>query len=93
MENHEQICTATMARLYVDQGYLREAAGIYRSLLERNPESAEIRQALASVEERITEKAAWEAKGSRPDNLDLLFRKWIDLLFLSRKIEKLKHIG
>ncbi len=93
MENRAQICTATMARLYADQGYLREAEGIYRRLLERNPENAEIREALASVEEKMKERVAWEAKGSGPDDLDILFRQWIDLLFLSRKIEKLKHIG
>jgi hypothetical protein len=93
MDNNERICTATMARLYADQGYLREAEGIYRRLLERNPESTDIREALASVEMRIEEKAALESRGLRPNDLDLLFRKWIDLLFLSRKIEKLKHIG
>ncbi len=67
--------TATMARLFADQGYLRKAAQIYRHLLKQTPDSDDLRQALADVEHRIEQQ---EKPSLR--ELGLLLREWKDLI-------------
>jgi hypothetical protein len=67
--------TATMARVYARQGYLRQAAGIYRRLLERNPRRSDLSAELDAVERRI---AARRAPGTR--ELGLLVKEWAELV-------------
>ena len=45
--------TATMARLYAEQGYLRKAAQVYRHLLELEPHREDLSRCLQTVEEQI----------------------------------------
>ena len=67
--------TATMARLYAEQGYLRKAAEIYRHLLAQRPADGELRAALEAVEHQM----AFASTPTRKD-LELLMREWIELL-------------
>ena len=48
-----EVATITMAELYAQQGYLEEAAVVYRKILETAPETAGIEERLAEVEKRI----------------------------------------
>jgi len=74
MTRPPQLVTATMAKLYADQGYLTKAAEIYRELAEQNPHRRDLRDALAAVEARIErrDKPNWKELG-------LLIREWADL--------------
>jgi hypothetical protein len=73
--------TATMARVYAQQGYLRKAAQIYRYLIdneplqENDPRQSEWPAALADLETQISRQRAPSRK-----ELILLMREWIDLL-------------
>jgi hypothetical protein len=77
--------TATMARLYAEQGYLRKAAQIYRFLAQKEPERADLRRELAAVEEKIRQQTHPSTK-----ELGLLMRDWADLI---RKQQELKRNG
>jgi hypothetical protein len=67
--------TATMAKIYADQGYLRKAAQIYRYLLVRNPDQDDVRQALSALEQELARRPVPSRK-----ELGLLFKEWIYLL-------------
>lgn len=75
-----QFYTATMAKLFADQGYLRKAAEIYRHLISRNPAQRELRQALEQVERRMAELPAPTRKDT-----ELLLREWIELIKEKRR--------
>ena len=67
--------TATMARLFAEQCYLRKAAEIYRYLLVQAPERDDLRDALASLECRLAEQPA----PSRKDT-EMLLRDWAEMI-------------
>lgn len=67
--------TPTMARIYAGQGYLRKAAQIYRSLLEKEPERAEWKYALTELEDRIARQPVPSRK-----ELGLLISDWIGMM-------------
>lgn len=77
--------TATMARLFADQGYLRKAAEIYRHLADQHPERDDLRQALAALERQLAEQPAPSRKDA-----ELLLREWIDLLKQAKQRERNK---
>lgn len=77
--------TATMARLYAEQGYLRKAAQVYRHLLELEPHREDLSRCLQTVEEQI----ALQTHPSRRE-LGLMLREWAELL---RKQKELKSKG
>jgi hypothetical protein len=77
--------SATMARLYADQGYLRKAARVYRHLLRDTPDRMDLRRELAAVEEEIR----LQTHPSRKE-LGLLMRDWAALM---RKQRQLKRNG
>ena len=54
MSQRLEIETATMAKLYADQGYWRKAADIYRRLLESEPHRLDLKDALSDIEEKMT---------------------------------------
>ncbi|MGH7658717.1 MAG: tetratricopeptide repeat protein, partial [Gemmatimonadales bacterium] len=45
--------TETLAEIYLAQGHHREAAEVYRQLLERNPDSGRLQEKLAGAEARV----------------------------------------
>lgn len=55
---HAPIPTETLARLYVEQGLLHEAAQVYRLLLAKNPDNDGIRQKLIELKGRIDQAAS-----------------------------------
>jgi hypothetical protein len=67
--------TASMAKLFADQGYLRKAARIYRQLVAQDPQRAELREALAQVERQMADQAAPTKKEN-----ELLLREWLTLM-------------
>ena len=74
MTRTPEFFTATMAKLYADQGYLRKAAAIYSYLVDQNPDRQDLGDALAAVETQIKlqDKPNWKELG-------LLLREWIAL--------------
>ena len=50
-----EMSTITMARLYEEQGHLKEAAEVYRKILDASPESEGVEDKVADVERRIDE--------------------------------------
>lgn len=72
-----------MARLYADQGYLRKAARIYRSLLQETPDRMDLRRELAAVEEAIRLQTQPSKK-----ELRLLMRDWAALMRKQRQSER-----
>ena len=56
--------TATMAKVYADQGHTEKAIEIYKFILDRDPERSDIREALESLEtegheESVMDKNCW----------------------------------
>ena len=74
MTRPPQLLTATMAKLYADQGYLRKAAAIYRQLVDQDPDRQDLCDALAAVEKQIERQDKPNLK-----ELGLLIREWIAL--------------
>lgn len=70
-----QFYTATMAKLFAEQGYLRKAAQIYRHLVARDPDCLELREALDRLECRIAQQPAPTRKDT-----EMLLREWIELM-------------
>jgi len=67
--------TATMARLFAEQGYLRKAAEIYRYLLVHEPHCDELRKALDTLESRLAEQPAPSRKDTQ-----MLLRDWAETI-------------
>lgn len=84
MNNYDVFSTATMAKIYADQGNLLKAAEIYRYLLKQEPDRQDLIEALSEVEKKI------HARDS--ENLVALFCEWIDLLFTYNRLNKLKKL-
>lgn len=87
MAEDHQIRTATMARIYAQQGHHRKAADIYRHLLELDPSRQDIARALAEVEsmQAATRPAARK-------NLAPLVREWIRLAVRYRQVRQLQRM-
>ena len=83
--NETAFYTATMAKVYADQGYFEKSAEIYRHLLKLEPDRQELKEALLDVEQKI------KAETKRhPRDLTPLFEKWLDLLLRRSNLQKLK---
>ena len=83
----EKIKTATMAKLYMDQGHYDKAVGIYREILDREPDREDIKDALADAESKRT--------ASPPDleqRLGSLMGQWIELVIRYNRLQHLKKI-
>ena len=87
MGEDSPIRTATMARIYSDQGHYQEAAEIYRYLLQREPQRTDLAEALAAAEAKASETDA-------PPRRDLaaLFREWIRLLLRMQQLRSLEKL-
>lgn len=77
--------TATMAKVYADQGYLKKAAEIYRHLLDCEPGRQDLQSALITIEEKlkVSEKTA-------SHDLSGLFEEWINLMLRYNRLQALK---
>lgn len=75
-----QFYTATMAKIYADQGYLRKAAQIYEYLLQKEPLRHDLKRALEEVQVQIDEQG-----GPTQKELGLLCKEWVGLLKRQKK--------
>lgn len=67
--------TATMAKVFADQGYFRKAAEIYRYLVNQAPQREDLREALAAVERHLAQNPAPTRK-----EVELMLQEWVDML-------------
>ncbi len=79
--------TATMAKVFVDQGHYQKAADIYRNLLKRDPARQDLADALSEAEERIS-----EAGKSSDENLVFLLGEWVELVFRYKQLRFLRSV-
>jgi len=87
MEKETDFYTATMARVYADQGYWEKAAEIYRHLLKQEPERNDYLEALAEAERKII------SSGKKPfEDLAPLFHQWFDLMLKYKNLQKLRKL-
>ena len=84
MTDHLDFYTKTMAKVYADQGYLDNAAEIYRLLLKQEPDSKDLVDELSKIEKQLSEKALSDPV--------LLLGKWIDFELKYNNLKKLKNI-
>ena len=87
MEKETDFYTATMAKVYADQGHWAKAANIYRHLLARDPERNDYLEALARAER----KAAQNDNRALGD-LTSLFHQWFDLMLKYKNLQKLRKL-
>jgi hypothetical protein len=87
MEKDYRDGTVTLARLFAAQGHWEKAAGVYRSLLQQEPNREDLAQALAAAEEQHTASGRASSRDLIP-----LFRRWIDLLLRYDRLCKLKRL-
>lgn len=85
--NETAFYTATMAKVYADQGYFEKSAKIYRHLLKLEPDRQELEAALLEVEQKLKAE-----KKAHPRDLAPLFEKWLSLLLRRRNLQKLKKL-
>jgi hypothetical protein len=87
MEKETDFYTATMSKVYADQGHWEKAAEIYRYLLKQEPERDDYLEALAEVEKKII------SSGKKPaDKLAPLFHQFFDLMLKSKNLQKLRKL-
>jgi len=85
--NETAFYTATMAKVYADQGYFGKSAEIYRHLLKLEPDRPDLKAALLEVEQKLQEKIKTQTRDLTP-----LFEKWLDLMLRYRNLQKLKKL-
>jgi pentatricopeptide repeat protein len=88
MEKETEFYTATMAKVYSEQGHWEKAADIYRHLLEQEPGRDDYRAAL--------HRAEIKAEQNRNDSLEkltTLFHQWLDLMLTYKNLQKLRKLN
>ena len=79
--------TATMAKIFADQGHFNKAADIYRNLLKREPHRQDLTEALFEVEKRIQQTGH-----SMDVNLESLLGEWLELVIRYKKLQFLRSV-
>jgi hypothetical protein len=86
MEGHPATFhTATMAKILADQNKLEDAAQVYRRVLKSDPDNAQVREALQTVEDKLFQFSS--------ERFHRLANKWVDLLLYYRHFKRLKIMG
>ncbi|MDX1708538.1 MAG: tetratricopeptide repeat protein, partial [Desulfobacterales bacterium] len=88
MEKETDFTTATMARVYSEQGHWEKAAEIYRHLLTQEPDRDDYLALLAQAEKMVQQNH----KDSR-ENLAALFHQWFDLMLKYKNLQKLRNLN
>lgn len=86
MSKDLNLCTKTMAGIYVQQGYFQKAIEIYRHLLQHEPDRRDIKNALLAAESQAAENRA-----SKSEDLLPLFAEWFGLVQKYNDLQKLKR--
>ena len=84
--------TATMARLYAQQGHYQKAADIYRHILSNEPDREDIVAELSKVEQQLTDMEPESEKNMKEKDLVSLFQKWFQMAAGHGRIEILKKL-
>ena len=79
--------TATLARVFAEQGHWEKAAEIYRNLLQHDPQREDLQRALAEAETGMR-----TAGRTSSQELASLFGEWIDLLLQYDRLRKLRRL-
>jgi hypothetical protein len=87
MATNLDIQTATMAKVFADQGHSEKAADIYRNLLKREPERQDLADALSEVEKTISKTGK-----SSDENLEFLLGEWVELVFRYKQLRFLRSV-
>ena len=88
MEKETDFYTATMAKVYSEQGHWNKAAEIYRHLLVQEPERDDYLAALARVERK-----AKQERNESPEDLTALFHHWFNLMLRYKNLQKLRKLN
>ena len=87
MERETDFYTATMAKVYAEQGHWDKSAEIYRHLLKREPERVDYLEALAKAERNLM------TSPKKPhEDLSHLFHQWFDLMIKYKALQKLRKL-
>ena len=84
--------TATMAKVYAQQGHYRKAADIYRYILTREPDREDIIAELSIVEKQLTELEPESKPDCGDKDLVCLFHKWFQMAAGHDRIEHLQKL-
>lgn len=88
MEKETDFYTATMAKVYSEQGHWKKAAEVYRHLLVQEPERDDYLAALARVERKARQK-----RNESPKDLPALFHQWFNLMLRYKNLQKLRKLN
>lgn len=86
MDGDKTFYTITMARVYADQGRYKEAARIYRYLLDQTPDRTDLREALDAVTSMLPENSG------QMHDLSGLVDRWVRLIFRQNELRRLQRI-
>ena len=87
MDKETDFYTATMAKVYAEQGHWDKSAEIYRYLLRHEPERVDYLEALAQAERNVISAAQKPRK-----DVSALFHQWFDLMLKYRTLQKLRKL-
>ncbi len=74
----ERILTKTLAKIYIQQGHLREAYEIFKNLAEKDPSDLEIQRKVTELKEKLHPSPS--PHFSRPPSMEEKLRhleKWL----------------
>ncbi len=87
MQKETDFYTATMAKVYADQGLWARAAEIYRHLLKQQPDRDDYLAALARAERK-----AMHTDPKAVEDLASLFHQWFDLMLKYKNLQRLRKL-
>lgn len=85
MEKEETVFTATMAKIYAEQGHFEKAADIYRYLIATQKHEPDLPALLDAVEQKIL-----ALKSDSEEKLSMLLEEWVWLLIRQKEIKQLQ---
>jgi hypothetical protein len=88
MEKETEFYTATMAKVYSEQGHWEKAADIYRHLLAQEPGRDDYLAALRSAEIKADQN-----RNDSLEKLATLFHQWFDLMLTYKNLQKLRKLN
>ncbi|MBW1650031.1 MAG: hypothetical protein JRJ44_05055 [Deltaproteobacteria bacterium] len=90
MIKNEKWRTATIAEIFVKQGYLNYSKIIYESLLKKEPNNIRLKKGYDKLLDKIGNYDLALSRSSQPSKeLIFLFNKWINLILKSKKLNEL----
>jgi hypothetical protein len=88
MTDNREFYTATMAKVYAEQGHYEKAGEIFQYLLTKDPENQAIKAALSELE-----AGQVKLEEEKKPSLNQLFSKWLNLVMDYKKIQDMKKLA